>query len=150
MIGARLVACLVVLAACKSEQPGPDPAKGPAAVAPAPALTPPPVIDQAALLAGTLPNADPTTDVVNAQCRICHAIEYLTQQRLSEAGWKKTIDKMRTFGANLTDEQVSGIVAYAGRYWNPDLPQRTWTLVAPPAGALPIAPAPPSPAPTSP
>lgn len=136
MSGARLLACLVVLAACKSEQSGPESAKGSAASAPAPAPTP--VIDKAALLAGTLPDADPTTEVVNAQCRICHAIEYLTQQRLGEAGWKKTIDKMRKFGANLTDEQASGIVAYAARYWNPDLPQRTWTLVAPPAGALPI------------
>lgn len=148
MIGARLVACLVVLAACKSEQPGPESAQGSAATAPAPAFTPPPVIDKAALLAGTLPDADRTTEVVNAQCRICHAIEYLTQQRLGEAGWKKTIDKMRKFGANLTDEQATNIVAYAARYWNPDLPPRTWTLGSPPSGALPIAPA--SPGPTSP
>ena len=61
---------------------------------------PPPAMDQAALLEGKLPDGVPMTDLINAQCRICHAAEYLTQQRLSEAGWTKTIAKMKKFGAN--------------------------------------------------
>ena len=64
------------------------------------------------------------------------APQYLTQQRLSEATWKKTIEKMRKFGANLTDEQSASLAAFAARYWNPDLPGRTWVAGPPPAGAL--------------
>ncbi len=121
----------VLLIACGNHDRAPDPT-------PAPAPTPRPVatIDRAALLEGALPDG-PGGDIINAQCRICHAVEYLTQQRLGEAGWKKTIDKMRTFGANLDDAQAQTVVTFATRYWNPELPGRTWKPVAPPPGALP-------------
>jgi hypothetical protein len=130
---------VAALAACRSEDkpaPTPSPTATGSAAAPAPAPPPPP-IDRDALVAGKLPEGAPETELVNAQCRICHSVEYLTQQRLSEAGWKKTIDKMRKFGATLTDEQAAALVAFAARYWNPDLPGRTWVLGPPPAGALP-------------
>ena len=144
MKGLCVLACVVALAACKSEQRAPEPSPGSAATTPTPP-PPPPAVDKAALLAGKLPEGDRATDVVNAQCRICHSIDYLTQQRLGEAAWKKTIEKMRKFGANLSDEEAAAVVSYAGRYWNPELPPRTWPLVAPPAGAMPLAPASPAP-----
>lgn len=107
-----------------------------------PAASPPPskaapAIDREALLEGKLPEGAPETDLINAQCRICHSVDYLTQQRLSEAAWKKTIDKMRTFGAVLDDAQTASLVAFATRYWNPDLPERTWKPGPPPPGAVP-------------
>ena len=142
MTRSRLFACLVAVAGCRSEQsppPGPTPGSATTPLPSVPAPAPP--IDKAALLAGMLPDTDPTTEVVNAQCRICHSVDYLTQQRLGEPAWKKTIEKMRKFGANLTDAEATAMVSYAARYWSPDLPPRTWALVAPPAGALPIAPA---------
>ena len=123
-------ALLVFAIACKSQhEPPPPPAPQPPSVAP---------IDRVALLEGKLPEGDPNTELINAQCRICHSTEYLTQQRLAEAGWKKTIDKMRKFGAQLTDDQAASIVAFAVRYWNPALPPRKWQPVAPPPGALPL------------
>ncbi len=131
-----VLACVVALTACKSEQSAPTPAPGSAATAPTP--PPLPAVDKAALIAGKLPEGDPTTDVVYAQCQICHSVDYLTQQRLGEAAWKKTIEKMRKFGANLSDEEAAAVVSYAGRYWNPELPSRTWPLVAAPVGALPL------------
>jgi hypothetical protein len=100
------------------------------------------VIDRAALLAGNVPDGAPEMEIVNVRCQICHSLQYLTQQRLNEAAWKKTIEKMRKFGAQLTDDETASLVAFAVRYWNPDLPGRTWTLGPPPAGALPIASAP--------
>lgn len=125
---------VVALAACKSEH---EPSTAPPVPVPPPTPVAPP-IGQDALLAGKLPDGAPEADLINAQCRICHAVEYLTQQRLSEAAWKKTIDKMRKFGANLTDADAASLVAFAARYWNPDLPMRTWALGAPPVGALPM------------
>jgi hypothetical protein len=106
-----------------------------------------PPVDQAALLTGKLPDADPMTGVVSAQCVICHSLDYLTQQRLGEAGWKKTVEKMRKFGANLSDQEAGAVVSYAARYWNPTLPPRPFALTELPIGSLPIAP--PSPAPKS-
>jgi hypothetical protein len=130
---------LVALVACKSKphDSGPEPSgsdQGSSQVAP----TPPPPMDRAALLDGKLPEGAPMTDLINAQCRICHAAEYLTQQRLSEAGWTKTIAKMKKFGANVSDADAAVLAKFAANYWNPDLPPRTaWKLVTPPAGAVP-------------
>jgi len=140
-----LLACVVAITACRSEHEPPEPTQGSAGSVTTPSPPPLPPIDRAALLAGTLPDADPTTEVVNAQCRICHTVDYLTQQRLGEAAWKKTIDKMRKFGATLTDEQAAAMVTYTARYWNPELPPRAFARVALPAGALPLAPAAPAP-----
>jgi hypothetical protein len=127
---------VLALAACKSgDQPAPTqapPAEPPPKTAPAPV-----VMSPEDLLAGKLPEAAPEMEIINAQCRICHSLEYLTQQRLGEPGWKKTVEKMRKFGATLTDEQAASLVAFAAQYWNPKLPGRTWQPGPPPAGALP-------------
>jgi len=134
-----VLVAIVLVAACKAkhEPPAPEPqgSAGSAATAP----TPPPVMDRAALLDGKLPEGTPEVELINAQCRICHTTEYLTQQRLSEAAWTKTITKMKKFGANLTDADVTTLATFAATYWNPDLPPRTsWKLVPPPVGALPL------------
>jgi len=134
----RFLIIVLVLAACRSDDK-PAPAQQPPPTQPTRPAPPPATIDRDALLAGKLPDGAPETELVNAQCRICHSVEYLTQQRLGEAAWKKTIDKMRKFGAVLTDEQAASLVAFAAHYWNPDLPGRTWTPGPPPPGALPSA-----------
>jgi cytochrome c5 len=132
----RLFLALVAVCACKAEHERPPPAPEPAKpVAPAPA----PAIDRAALLEGKLPEGGPEVELINAQCRICHGAEYLTQQRLGEAAWQKTIAKMRKFGANVSDEQAASLAKFAASYWNPALPARTWKLGPPPPGALPAA-----------
>ena len=134
----RALAIVLALVACKSDSPPPAPPPQPPATPTPPAPPPAPAIDRDALLAGKLPEGAPEMELVNAQCRICHTTEYLTQQRLGEPGWKKTIDKMRKFGAVLTDDEAASLVTFAARYWNPDLPGRTWTPGPPPAGALPL------------
>lgn len=126
---------VLALAGCKSKHDQPAAQREPAAP-PAPAPGPPPM-DRAALLDGKLPEGAPETDLINAQCRICHAVEYLTQQRLSEPAWQKTIAKMRKFGAMLDDQQAAQLAKFAATYWNPDLPARTFKLVPLPAGAVP-------------
>ena len=123
---------VVMLAACKSKREQPPPPSPPPAAAPAP-----PPIDRAALLDGKLPEGAPETDLINAQCRVCHAVEYLTQQRLSEPAWQKTIAKMRKFGAAVDDQQAAALAKFAATYWNPALPGRTFKLAPLPAGAVP-------------
>ena len=135
----RAVVLVLTLAACKGkhEQPAPEPAPQGSAGSAATAPTTPPVMDRAALLDGKMPEGTPEVELINAQCRICHTTEYLTQQRLSEAAWTKTIAKMKKFGANVTDEQAAAVAKFAATYWNPDLPGRTWKLGPLPPGALP-------------
>jgi hypothetical protein len=125
---------MLLLAACNSKHeppPAPEPARPSAPPAPPP-------IDRAALLEGKLPDGAPEMELINAQCQICHTLQYLTQQRLGEAGWQKTIAKMRKLGANLTDDQAAPLAKFAATYWNPDLPGRTWKPGPPPSGALPL------------
>jgi hypothetical protein len=124
-------ALLIALVACGSK----DADKQPPAPDPAPPPAPPP-IDRASLIAGKLPDA-PEMEVVNAQCRICHSLDYLTQQRLTDAGWKKAIDKMRKFGANLSDADAAALVTFVAKHWNRELGDREFTLVALPPGATP-------------
>jgi hypothetical protein len=96
-------------------------------------------MDRAALLEGQLPEGTPEVELINAQCRICHTTEYLTQQRLGEAAWAKTIAKMKKLGAKVSDAEAAALAKFAASYWNPDLPPRTsWKIVTPPAGALPL------------
>ncbi len=109
---------------------GPDAdAKKDAAAAAAP---PPP--DRAALVAGKLPD-EPGRAVVQGKCLICHSVEYVTTQRLTPAQWQKTVDKMRKFGAPLTDEDVKVLSDYLGRNWTADLPERRPEPVAAPPGS---------------
>lgn len=118
----KLVLVVALVTACKAKQSSEQAPAGSAQPAPPPA-TDAAVADQ--------------RELINAQCRFCHTTQYLEQQRLSEAAWKKTIEKMRKFGAQLTDEQAAALVAYAAKTWNPSLPPPTWTLGPPPPGAQP-------------
>jgi hypothetical protein len=77
--------------------------------------------DEKALLKGELPD-DPAKPTVQRSCLICHSGDYLTQQRLTEGQWQKTIEKMRKFGAPATDEDAKVMTAYLAKYWNADLP----------------------------
>jgi cytochrome c5 len=124
---------IIALVACRSDEKASPPTQS-APPPPAPVVS----IDRDALLAGKTPDAAPEMEIVNAQCRVCHSTQYLTQQRLGEASWKKTIEKMRKFGAKLSDAEVASLAAFAARYWNPDLPGRTWVAGPAPAGAMPL------------
>ncbi len=89
------------------------------------------------LVAGKLPE-DPAREVVLGKCVICHSEEYVTQQRLTPGQWKGTVEKMRKFGAPLTDDEVKLVSEYLGRNWTPDLPDpRPAKAVAAPKGSLP-------------
>jgi hypothetical protein len=74
-----------------------------------------------ALLEGQLPD-DPARPLVQARCLLCHSVDYVTQQRLTEGQWQKTVEKMRKFGSPANDEEAKAMVAYFARYWTPDLP----------------------------
>ncbi len=98
--------------------------------------TPPDNDATKALLEGQLPD-DPVRPLVQAKCLLCHSGEYVTQQRLTEGQWQKTVDKMRKFGSPASDEEAKAMVAYLARYWTPDLPPLRPVLARAPKGSVP-------------
>ena len=132
MIPALLAAALLA-AAPEAKSPAPAAAAAPAKPADAKAAD----ALRLDLVSGKLP-ADPARDVVLGKCVICHSEEYVTQQRLTAGQWKGTVEKMRKFGAPLTDDEVKLVSEYLGRNWTTDLPDpRPGKAVAPPKGSLP-------------
>jgi hypothetical protein len=88
-----------------------------------------------ALLNGDLPE-DPARALVQRNCLLCHTADYITQQRLTEGQWQRTVDKMRKFGTPATDAEAKSMVAYLGRYWTVDLPPARSPRAALPPGSV--------------
>jgi hypothetical protein len=92
-----------------------------------------PAAAAAALTEGSMPD-DAAKPLVQGKCMLCHTGDYLTQQRLNEGQWQKTVEKMRKFGAPASDEEVKIISAYLSKYWTQDAPPaKPVRAAAPPA-----------------
>ncbi|MDP2341989.1 MAG: hypothetical protein Q8O67_13610 [Deltaproteobacteria bacterium] len=94
-----------------------------------------PVIVDDALLTGVLPPG-PERELALGRCSICHSEQYLTQQRLTPAQWQKTVDKMRKWGAPLSDDEGARLALWLGRHYPVDLPERRSAVKPAPAGAV--------------
>jgi cytochrome c551/c552 len=57
---------------------------------------------------------DTGAEIANAQCLICHSVEYITTQpRMPRAFWKAGVQKMQQkYGAQIADTQVDAVVDY--------------------------------------
>jgi hypothetical protein len=86
---------------------------------------------------GELPSSGLEADLVGSRCVICHSLQYITQQRLGEPQWRKTIDKMRKFGAPLDEKEAAALTSALARAFAPEVPPPAFQLVATPAAALP-------------
>jgi len=60
---------------------------------------------------------DKGAEIANAQCLICHSVEYVTTQPpLPRAFWKGSIQKMQQkYGASIPDEQIEPLTDYLTR-----------------------------------
>ncbi len=88
---------------------------------------------------GPLPEAAPEMVQVKSACQVCHTLQYLTLQRLTEPQWKKTVEKMVKFGAPVPPTEIAGLVAFLAVHLPPELADARPTRVAAPAGAVPTA-----------
>lgn len=135
-----VVFVVAVVAACDRPAVGPAPVvsrvASPVAAAPvaAPAVVPVPVSEEA-LLTGTLP-VGPERDLALSRCAICHSEQYLSQQRLTPAQWKKTVDKMRGWGAPLSDDEAAALAVWLARHYPPELAERRSLVTPAPPGAV--------------
>jgi len=72
-----------------------------------PAAAPPVFVAAAAADAGSLTmSAAEATLALELNCRSCHSLAYVRQQRLTVAQWTATLAKMRGWGALLEEAQV--------------------------------------------
>src|SRR6266550_2668471 len=57
---------------------------------------------------------DAGAEIANAQCLICHSVEYIsTQPKMQRAFWKAGVQKMQQkYGAPISDAQVEPLVDY--------------------------------------
>jgi DMSO/TMAO reductase YedYZ molybdopterin-dependent catalytic subunit/mono/diheme cytochrome c family protein len=58
--------------------------------------------------------------VYQSACRVCHGDDLVEQQRLSEAGWGRTVDKMVQWGARVDSDRRASLLKYlASRFGQP-------------------------------
>lgn len=57
--------------------------------------------------------------ILGNRCLTCHTTSMMEQQRLTRAGWAREVEKMRSWGAGVTDEEKAPLVEYlASAPWN--------------------------------
>jgi cytochrome c5 len=74
----------------------------------------------AAVRAQDLPPG-PGRDAVTKQCLTCHEADLIAQQRLSRAGWGRSVDKMIRWGALVESDQREPMLDYLSGHF-PDVP----------------------------
>ncbi|MDQ8756283.1 c-type cytochrome [Sphingosinicella sp. LHD-64] len=66
------------------------------------------------------PGPDPGQALVEAHCAGCHSLSLVTGARRTEAQWAETVTRMRDYGAEMSDEESSRIVAFLTRTQGPE------------------------------
>ncbi|MDC8447198.1 MAG: hypothetical protein LV473_02460 [Nitrospira sp.] len=59
-----------------------------------------------------------------ARCAVCHSQDLVSQQRLSRDRWLATIDKMKHWGAEISEEEADLLVRYLSARYHPDAPDQ--------------------------
>ncbi len=82
-------------------------------------------------------------EIANAQCLVCHSVEYVvTQPRLSRTAWKASLEKMQLkYGAQIPPEQVSPLLDYLVQHYgveNSNSIAQTSLPVPPPVRIPPV------------
>lgn len=60
--------------------------------------------------------------LIIARCAVCHSADLITQQRLSRTRWEATIDKMKHWGAEISDQEADLLIRYLSTRYHPDAP----------------------------
>lgn len=57
--------------------------------------------------------------ILRNRCLTCHTTSMMEPQRLTGAGWSREVEKMRSWGAGVTDDEKAPLVEYlASAPWN--------------------------------
>jgi len=92
-------------------------------------------LPQPGAVTASLPAGD-GMDAVRSRCVACHDPAMLRQQRLTAQQWMVEIEKMRGWGAQVSDDDKTQVASYLGAIAGPDNTRFTPTSVAPVSAEL--------------
>ncbi|HSF69121.1 MAG TPA: hypothetical protein VLA47_01975, partial [Nitrospira sp.] len=62
--------------------------------------------------------------LIVARCSVCHSPDLITQQRLRAERWESIVEKMKHWGAEISQEEAGLLVRYLSARYHPDAPDR--------------------------
>ena len=62
--------------------------------------------------------------LILARCSVCHSADLITQQRLPPERWEATVEKMKHWGAEISQEEAGLLVRYLSARYHPGAPDR--------------------------
>jgi cytochrome c oxidase cbb3-type subunit 3 len=62
--------------------------------------------------------------LILARCSVCHSADLITQQRMPIARWEATVDKMKHWGAEISEEEAGLLIRYLSARYHPGAPDR--------------------------
>ncbi|MCC6139730.1 MAG: c-type cytochrome [Nitrospira sp.] len=77
--------------------------------------------DLASVSAALAPRAE---GLILARCSVCHSPDLIAQQRLPKDRWLATVDKMKHWGAEITDDEAELLVRYLFARYHPSAPDQ--------------------------
>lgn len=77
--------------------------------------------DLAAVSAALAPRGE---GLIVARCSVCHSPDLVSQQRLPRDRWAATVDKMKHWGAEISDEEADLLVRYLSARYHPGAPDQ--------------------------
>lgn len=75
--------------------------------------------DPASVSAALAPRAE---GLIIARCSVCHSPDLVSQQRLPKDRWAATVDKMKHWGAEISDDEAELLVRYLSARYHPAAP----------------------------
>lgn len=77
--------------------------------------------DLGAVIAALAPRAE---GLIIARCSVCHSDDLIAQQRLPRARWEATVEKMKQWGAELSNEEADLLIRYLSARYHPGAPEQ--------------------------
>lgn len=71
------------------------------------------------IVAALAPRAE---TLIMARCSVCHTPDLVAQQRLPKERWEATVEKMRHWGAEITEEEAGLLVRFLSARYHPGAP----------------------------
>ena len=62
--------------------------------------------------------------LIVARCAVCHSLDLISQQRLPRDRWLATVDKMKQWGAEISEEEADLLVRYLSARYHPGAPDQ--------------------------
>ena len=72
--------------------------------------------DNAAMVAALASRAE---HLVVARCSVCHSADLISQQRLPHLRWEATVEKMKQWGAEISQDEADLLVRFLSARYHP-------------------------------